>query len=208
MRLQNAILAAGLAGIAFTAGTFATPASQEDARNQEEMPSMDEMMAAYMAAGETNEHHEGLKQFVGTWDATSKFWSVPGEPPMESTGVMVGKAIFGGRFVEQSFESNIMGQEFVGRGLWGYSNTDECYKSIWIDNMVTDLGFSTGYLSEDGKIYTLMGSQTSPMDGSREAYEDICAIRSDDQHSFTRFMIMPDGSKMKSMEIVYNRRTK
>lgn len=206
MRLRHLTLAAGLAGLSFAAGTFAAPAPQEDARAQEEMPSMDEIMAAYMAAGAVGEHHGHLEAFVGTWDATSTFWNAPDEPPMEANGVMVNEMTLGGRFLKQSYTSEIMGQDFEGHSLWGYSNNDECYKSIWIDNMTTDLTFSTGYCSEDHKTFTMMGSQTNPMFGNREQYEDVCKIDDDNHHSFIRYMILEDGSKVKSMEIVYTRR--
>ena len=206
MRLRHLTLSVGLAGLSFAAGTFASPTLQEDARAQEEPPSMDELMAAYMAAGAVGEHHSYLAAFVGTWDASSTFWNTPGEPPMEATGVMVNELTLDGRFLQQDYSSEIMGQAFEGHGLWGYSNNDECYKSIWIDNMTTDLTFSTGYGSEDHKTFTMMGSQTNPMSGVREQYEDVCKVVDESNHRFTRYMILEDGSRVKNMEIRYTRR--
>ncbi|MHC4377667.1 MAG: DUF1579 family protein [Planctomycetota bacterium] len=44
------------------------------------------------------------------------------------------------------------------------------------------------------------------MSGNREQYEDVCKIDDEDHHSFVRYMILEDGSKVKNMEILYTRR--
>lgn len=197
MRTIETAIALALCAGAFVAGraTAATP--------QEKEMGTKAMEAAWDEMGQTGKMHEHLKPFEGEWNADCKFWMGPGEP-MTMTGTSKNEFVFGGKFLKQHYEGPFQDEDFEGIGFWGYSNVDEEYQSVWLDNMSTGIAFQTLTVSDDGKTFTAEGTEKNPMTGEEEDYKDVVKIVGPDEYVFTRYM-MKDGDEHKHMKIVYTR---
>ena len=78
-----------------------------------------EMQARMQAYSTPNANHEVLKALEGNWKSHVQFWMDPKAPAQESDGTAEAKMIMNGRFLEQHFNGNMMGQPFEGRALIG-----------------------------------------------------------------------------------------
>jgi Protein of unknown function (DUF1579) len=181
------------------------PAPAQERGAQDGAPDMAEMMAAMERAGTPAEHHKLLDVFVGDWSATVKMWMDPAGEPMVMQGTMSNSWAFGGRYLKQSFSGNFMEQPFEGMSLWGYDIAGGFYNSIWVDNMGTTIASSTGAVSADGKTFTMNGSKTDPMTGKPLHSVESIVVDSADQHTMVAFDVH-DGQRIKTMEIVYQRK--
>src|SRR6187399_2365390 len=78
--------------------------------------------------------HKKLEPFIGEWNAEVKAWMAPGQPPAESKGTAKATWILDGRYVQEEFSGDFMGQPFKGMSLTGYDNIRGKYRSVWVDN--------------------------------------------------------------------------
>ncbi|HNO79844.1 MAG TPA: DUF1579 domain-containing protein [Phycisphaerae bacterium] len=160
-----------------------------------------EEMAKYAAPGP---QHAMLQKAVGTWKTEIKHWMEPGEP-MESTGKSVIKSVMDGRYIEEHFTSDMMGQPFVGRSILGYDNVKGKYVSIWFDNMGTGISQMEGTYDEATKTLTTSGiSEMTPGEKTKMRMTDKEVDK--DTHMMEMYMSMGEGApEMKVMEIKYTR---
>jgi len=182
MKVLSSLVALPLVGTAFFAGRASV---QDDAGMS--MP---------------GKHHEHLTAMVGTWKAHGEF---KGAMPMEIDGTMKSEMILGGRFLRQDFAGPFMGMDFEGLGIWGYSDTDGQYQSLWVDNMTNHFNLSTkGEASADGKTITSWAQELDPMTGKMHDVKDVTVIKSKDEHTFTRYRL-DGGKETPTMEFTYTR---
>jgi hypothetical protein len=93
------------------------------------------MMDTYKQLATPGEPHKLLASLAGSWTTTTKEWMEPGKPPTESTGSAEMKMLLDGRFLQQDYNSVMMGQPYSGIGLSAYDNLRKRYVSTWIDSM-------------------------------------------------------------------------
>ena len=93
------------------------------------------MMEMYQKLATPGEPHKLFATLAGSWTTTTKEWMEPGKPPTESTGTAEMKMLLDGRFLQQEFTSQMMGQPFSGIGIDGYDNLRKRYVTTWIDTM-------------------------------------------------------------------------
>lgn len=162
-------------------------------------------MAAYMAAGEPGAAHEFLGFFAGTWDTEMKMWMEPGEPGMTASGRSVVKTIFGGRFIEEHFKSEIMGMPFEGRGFTGFDNNKKLFIGTWMDSMSTGVSTQYGSISPDGTVLTMVGTMDEPMTGEMgKAVMSTIEIVDENTHVMKMYDVLY-GEQTLAMEITYRR---
>jgi len=94
-----AVFVAGLA-LADNKTTPATDAQKADAAKQ-----MEQAIAPGAA-------HKALEPFIGEWIAEVKAWMTPGQPPAESKGTAKATWILDGRYVQEDFSGDFMGNHF------------------------------------------------------------------------------------------------
>ncbi|MBX3364336.1 MAG: DUF1579 domain-containing protein [Phycisphaeraceae bacterium] len=164
---------------------------------------MAEFFAQYSAP---DKHHNHLKSLVGTWDSVMSFRMDPDAPEMQSRGTMVTTELFEGRFIQQDFKGDFLGQPFFGRSTMGFSKPHGEYQCTWIDNMSTTIYFSSGECSADGKRFTLNGKELDPMTNQPLAYRDVITILDDNRHRMVRTYIDADGAEAEGFRIEYTRR--
>ena len=150
--------------------------------------------------------HKALEPFVGEWTAEVKAWMAPGQPPAESKGTAKATWILDGRYVQEEFSGDFMGQPFRGMSLTGYDNVRGKYRSVWVDNMSTTIVTSEGDFDAANKTLTFNGDYACAMTGDKnKKAKMISRIVNKDKHVFE--MHDPTlGANSKVMEITYTRK--
>ena len=148
--------------------------------------------------------HKAIADMAGTWDAEVTMYFGPA--PTKSKGVSENRLVLGGRWVEQRFKSEMMGQPFEGLGYTGYDNFKKKYIGTWMDNMITAVMVSEGTFDAAGKVMTSTSTMDDVTTGRTTVVRMTSSIVDADTHRFEMFGPGPDGKEMKQMEIVYRRR--
>ncbi len=152
---------------------------------------------------EPTPQHARMMESVGTWDVKAKHFMEPGKPPMEATAVERIDAV-GGFWVVSRYDSNIMGQPFVGHGTMGYSPERRAYFMTWIDSMSPFCFQFEGNYDASGKVLT-MKSKGPDMQGGMTDWRSVTEHKDKDHIVFKMFMMTPHG-EMQLMENAYTRR--
>jgi Protein of unknown function (DUF1579) len=163
------------------------------------------MMEEYKKLSTPGEPHKLLASLAGSWTTKTKEWMEPGKPPMESTGSVEMKTLLDGRYLQQEFSAEMMGQPYSGVGTTGYDNLRKKYVSSWIDTMGTGIFLMEGTGSADGKTITLKG-QHDEMGGGIMTHRAVWKIIDNDNQTFEMFGTHKGGKEMKMMEITYTRK--
>jgi len=167
----------------------------------------DNPLAAYEKAGKPGPEHKLLEPFVGEWDYTVKMWLKPDSEPMQMTGTVVRKWIFGGRFIHDTVQNEKPNANFKGMGLLGYDNTKKKYTSAWIDSMSTSIHTSMGTVDKDGKVFTFTGTNLDPI--TRKPVKGRSVMRVAGKDKVVMEESREEGGKwVKVMEITYTRKKK
>ncbi len=182
-------------------------AKQDKASQQKENapPGAEEMMKKMAELAAPGPAHKALNSLAGDWTVEAKFW-MGGPEPTESKGTATKHWIMGGRFLQEDFKGEFMGQPFQGMGLTGYDKMKQKYVGLWIDSMGTAMANSEGSADADGKVITMSGTMDDPMSGEKnKPVKYLLRIVSQDKH----VMEMHDlslGDKSKMGEITYARK--
>ena len=167
------------------------------------------MMEMVMKYGTPGKNHEFLKKYVGEFDVEMKSWSKPGTEPMISKGTMKNELIFDGRYVKCTFDSMMMGMNYMGLEIIGYDLYQDKYVTFWIDGWSTSFALTTGTLDASGTVLTESGAYPDPMTAGKtvQKVKNVTTFLPAGGYKFEMFMIMPDGKEVKGMEIVTKRKT-
>lgn len=173
------------------------------ARAQDEKK-MDEaaMMEAWQKAATPGEAHQFLASLAGSWNVSSKMWTAPGAPPMETQGTSTKTMILGGRFLQEDLKASMMGMPMEGLGITGYNNTTGEWEFTWMDNMGTMM--MTGAGKKTGDTITMETNYVDPISGEKSWSKMVTAIQDKDHHTFTMYNKV-DGKETKMMEASYSR---
>jgi len=182
----------------------AAPVMAKDKKQAKQMDPQT-MMEMYQKLATPGEPHKQFESLAGSWTTTTKEWMEPGKPPTESTGTAEMKMLLGGRFLQQEFTSEMMGQPYTGMGITGYDNLRKKYVSIWLDTMGTGPFMMEGTGSADGKTITLKGQHGEP-GGGHMTHRAIWKIVDSNTQTFDMYGTHQGGKEMKEMEITYTRR--
>jgi hypothetical protein len=188
----------GLTAAALVLGTV--PATATD-------PGMDQeaMMKKWMEMSAPGEGHAIFDKYVGKWDCVVKSWMDPKAPPTETKGTSEYSKILGGRFLLQTFNGDMMGMPFEGRGTTGYDNLRKEYVAIWTDNFSTSIMKMTGQKKDDMTI-ELSGLMDDAMTGEKDKKIRSVEKWIDDDHvNFEMYDTIPGMGQVKVMEINYTR---
>jgi hypothetical protein len=195
-----------LASVLVGALAFTLPVAAQ----QEGKPAVDPQMKAMMEAmerfGTPGPEHQVLLQGVGTWDVESKMWMDPAAPPFVSKGVSTLRAILGGRYVQYDYEGDAMGMPFTGFGVSGYDRYNKKYVSLWLDSMSTGFALTEGACDAAGKVCTETGVWDDYTTGKKVKVKNVSTHLDNDHFTLQMFMVQPDGSEVKTMELAYTRR--
>lgn len=160
--------------------------------------------AQWMKNTAPGENHAVLKDFVGNWKTTSKFWMDPKSKPEESKGTQTNKLIFGGRFLEVEHKGTAMGKPFTGKGLLGYDNVRAEYQSVWVDSMSSSIIKGVGVYDPNAKTLTETGTFACPMTNEKnKTFRSEYKIIDKNHYTFSMYSHGTDGAEFKNLEINY-----
>ncbi|GJL56196.1 MAG: hypothetical protein NPIRA02_33280 [Nitrospirales bacterium] len=185
---------------------FMVSASLVSAKDTGQEQSMDPkaMMEMYQKLATPGEPHALFASLAGNWTTTMKTWMEPGKPPMESTGTAKMTMLLDGRFLQQEFTGEMMGQPYSGVGIDAYDNMTKKYVTMWIDTMGTGMFMMEGTASADGKTITLKGSHPEP-GGGQMSHRAVWTIVDENTQTFDMYGTHHGGEEMKVMELTYTR---
>lgn len=163
-------------------------------------------MQQYLDMMAPGEEHKVLAPLVGTWSATTQYWTARDAAPQESKASARRRLILGGRYVQEDFRGTFMGVPFQGMSITGYDKLKKAYVSTWVDNFGTGILFQTGKVKEDGKTIIYTGEALDPQTGKNMKYHNVIRFEGKDKQVMQMFHEGPDGNEWKVMEITYTRR--
>jgi hypothetical protein len=193
LKLSTIVLLLAVAGTTFAQSGDA----KADAKKAAQMEAM-------MKAISPGEQHAMLKKMVGTWSVVSKWWENPKAQPVESKGTSTYEMVLGDRYIKQTYKGEAMGQPFEGIGHIGYNNLKKKFESSWMDSMSTQLFYSEGTISKDGKTITFLSEAIDPMTGKKKKTYDEMIMESDTKQIWR----MHDGNSAKApvmLELTYTK---
>lgn len=176
----------------------------------EEVPTDDpapESPRSHLAAlGAPGKHHEYLQTGIGSWELTIKVWRTPDTEPVVSAGKAEARWILGNRFVETSYEGEILGQPFEARSVEGYDNHAKEYVSTWRDTMGTYTMLFRGECDEDCQVRTVSADITDPASGQKLINKRVTTAVDEDSYTYESFIVTASGEEFKNMELAAQRR--
>ena len=198
------IRTAGFLAVLFAAGIAA--AEEKKAAATKPAPPMDPKaaMEAMQKAATPGEAHKKLEATVGTFDTKVKMWMDPSQPPQESTGTAENTWVLGNRWVQTKYEGTFMGQPFSGIGYTGYDNVAKKYVGTWMDTASTGVMTSTGTMK--GNVMSSTATMSDPMSGKTVRSMVRTTVTDNDHHTMEMWDTLPNGKKVKVMEIAYTRK--
>ena len=151
------------------------------------------------------QEHEEMAALAGTWTVAMTMWMDPSGPPQTCEGTAVRTVILDGRVLEEVMTLSFMGQTYHGRGLSGYDLVTSRYWGMWTDNMGTGATFSYGGWNEARDLFVMEGESPNPMIGKVIPLRIEARMEGPDREIDTFFSPGPDGTMVKTMEMVYER---
>jgi hypothetical protein len=124
--------------------------------------------------------HDYLKKYVGTWDATMKMAGA------DSKGTSTYKMDLGGLWLASTFEGEVFGTKFQGKGMDTYDAGKKKFIALWCDSMSTSPMVMEGTM-DDKKVLTLVGEGPG-QDGKPQKHKSVTEWKSDDHFVFHMFM--------------------
>ncbi len=161
---------------------------------------MEQMMAMMQPGPE----HQQLTRLAGKWSSVNKMWMDPAAPPTEMTGAMEYVSVMGGRYLQGTYKTVMMGMPFEGMSIDGYDRYKKEYFSLWFDNMGTGFIDMRGTRSPDGRTTVMMGLMFNPQLGKDSPVRSVTTWIDDNTIRYEMFETK-GGKEAKSMEITYKR---
>ena len=165
---------------------------------------MQASMEAYRKLAAPGAPHKMLAKLAGSWTTRTRAWMNPDQPPVEGRGACEQKMILGGRYLQQEYTSEMMGDFFFGVNLVGYNNHTGRYVSTWIDSMNTGIYYFEGTAGADGKIITQESSYDDPVRGP-VVWRSVTRIVDDDTLVYVMYLTPRGGMEEKMAETTLTR---
>lgn len=165
------------------------------------------MMKAMMDYGTPGEQHANLAKENGTWNVDMTYWMTPDAPPQKMTGVATNKMIWGGRFQQSTFKSEMApGMPFEGVSTLGYDNAKKVFVNTWVDNMSTGMMYMEGKYDDASKTVNYTGKGTDMRSGKDITMRQTVKIVDENTMQMEMYCTYPGGKEYKSMEMLYKRK--
>ncbi|MFI4969998.1 MAG: DUF1579 domain-containing protein [Lysobacterales bacterium] len=180
-------------------------ASAQDSTAPKMSKEQQDMMAAMERMGAVRPEHKQLEYFVGDWKTTTTMWMDPKAPPQKSEGKAHAMAKFGGRYVEMTYEGEMMGQKFSGEGVFGYDNLGGKFFNTWMDSMSTGFWLAYGSYDKATNSYTFQGKMDDAIaPGTKVAVREVVHVVDPGHYQFDWYETHK-GKEAKTMQIEYTK---
>lgn len=165
--------------------------------------------AACLAQGPpvSSPEHELLKKDVGVWDASCKFWMIPGQEPVVTKGVET-NTMLGETWLISEFKTDFNGIPFLGHSQSGYDPVKKKFVGTWVDSMTTHMAVQEGTYDKETKTFTFVSRVTDPIT-TKVRISKMLVKHVDDDHRHFESFDKVDGKEddwTKTMEINYTRK--
>ena len=174
-------------------------------KKQADTMDMQAMMEVYKKIAAPGAPHKLLARMAGNWSTRTRTWMEPGKPAMETTGTCEAKMLLEGRYLQQEYTGNMMGNAFSGINIIGYDNHTGKYISIWIDSMSTGIYLFEGSASKDGKTISQESSYDDPVQGPM-IWRSVTRIVDDNLVEYEMYTTVKEGKEEKMMEMTLTRK--
>lgn len=115
-------------------------------------------MKRFQESMEPTTQHELLAALVGTWNTTTKLWTMgPGGDAQTSTGTATMTMDLGGRFLVSRAEGTMMGMPTTGLITIGYDAFAKKYQMVSTSTLSTSMHLADGFATQDGKAIVFHG---------------------------------------------------
>jgi len=142
--------------------------------------------------------HKLLARSVGKWDSTMEMMG------QSSKGQMTVELGPGGFTTFSTFNSDMMGMPFIGRGIDGYDANKKKFISVWTDNMTASPTLLEGTHDEKTNTLTMFGEMMD-MTGKLAKHRYVTTWPDEKTMKFEVFGPGPDGKEVSSFTISYTR---
>jgi len=164
---------------------------------------MQAMMENFKKMAKPGAPHKLLAGLEGSWTTRTKAW-MGGDKPVETTGTCVQKMILGGRYLQQEYSGEMMGESFSGINLIGFDNQSQKFVSTWIDTMSTGIYYFEGKASADGKTITQESHYDDP-DKGPVVWRSVTRFVDKNTLEYVMYLIPEGGKKEKMSEMTVSR---
>lgn len=152
------------------------------------------------------EPHELLAGTVGDWSLTIRVWTAPDTEPVESAGSATGRWILGDRFVETTYQGEVMDRPFEALKIEGFERSTQEYVTTWRDNLGTYTMIFRGKCDTTCLTRTMMAEFLDPVSRTELKIKGVTTLTEEEGYSYESFVVTPDGNEFKNMELVAERR--
>lgn len=163
------------------------------------------MMEVYQELAVPTAPHKMLAKLVGEWTTKTRAWMEPDKPPMEGTGACKQTMLLGGRYLQQDYTGEMMGNSFTGINLIAYDNHTKKYVSTWVDSMSTGIYYFEGKASPDGKTITQECSYDDPVKGPA-VWRSVTKFVDESTLDYVMYLTPKGGKEEKMMEMTASRK--
>ena len=149
--------------------------------------------------------HKDLARFLGSWDTETTILGM-GEP-MKSKGTAEWKWLFEGRFIQQDWSGDMMGQPIKGQMTMGYDNFKQKYTTASVNTMETVLLTSEGNFDQSRQTLITYGKLDEPITGEiGKTFKSVWRFAGTDKVTFEVHDLAIGETNTKVFEVVYTRR--
>ncbi len=166
-------------------------------------------MARWMQTMQPSAAHARLKELLGSYDVTMKMRMMPGAPAMETKGTAEIGWFAEGKWLQETWSIEMMGQMVHGLAHLGYDNFKERFVWCKVDSMQTALQTASGLFDQSGDNLILWGTIDEPMTPEQDKQVKY-VHRGFGKDTFTLEVhdMMIGESDTKVLEFVYTRKKK
>lgn len=164
------------------------------------------MMDNWMAFMTPGAAHKQLESMVGTWDVKVTMFNPDGSS-QSSDGTSQTTWLMDGRFLLEEVHGSFDGMPFHGIGTTGYDNMKQRYVYSWCDNMGTGIMFGEGQWDPARRAFHFTGEAPDVLRGRYVPTRSTNTQLDANRWKAEMWGPGPDGREMKSMELLYTRRS-
>jgi hypothetical protein len=150
--------------------------------------------------------HRVLDAKVGTWDVQVTMY-MPDGSSQSSTGTSQIAWIMDGHYLQEQVQGNFGGMPFQGTATTAFDNMKRRYVSSWIDSMGTGIMLAEGAWDPARHAFTFTGEGPDVVRGHYVPVRSVESLLDANHWKVEMWGPAPDGTEMKSMQLVYARRT-
>lgn len=180
-------------------GVAADPPAKAAAVDQEVL------MKAWMESAKPAKQHEALAKQAGDWAADCVAHMSGASEPVKIKGTAKRKMILGGRFLQEDFKGEFMGQPFEGVMTLGYDNNTKKYTAVWVDSRGTGTMVSQGSDTKPG-VVECKGMMYCPIQKKEMPCRIVTKHVDADHEVFEMYGPGLDGKEILHLTINYSRK--